>query len=62
MTDDTTRMIAVVENYIYIRKGIKVKIVFDDIMSMRKHLMMLGEAYNIAVNYKKEEETFNNKE
>jgi hypothetical protein len=54
MTDDTARMIAVVENYIYIRKGIKVKIVFDDIMSMRKHLMMLGEAYNIAVNYKKQ--------
>lgn len=59
MTDDTSRMIAIVENYIYIRKGVKVRIVFDDPMSMRKHLIMLGEAYNIAVNYKKTEETFN---
>jgi hypothetical protein len=55
MTDDTPRMIAVVENYIYIRKGIKVRIVFDDLMSMRKHLIMLNEAYNIAMNYKKPE-------
>jgi len=55
MTDDTPRMIAIVENYIYIRKGIKVRIVFNDPMNMRKHLIMLGEAYNIAVNYKKSE-------
>ena len=53
MTDDTPRMIAVVENYIYIRKGIKIKIVFNDLMSMRKHLILLGDAYNIAINYKK---------
>ena len=55
MTDDTPRMIAIVENYIYIRKGIKVRIVFNDPMNIRKHLIMLGEAYNIAVNYKKSE-------
>jgi hypothetical protein len=58
MTDDTSRMIAIVENYIYIRKGIKVRIVFDDPMSMRKHLIMLGEAYAVAVYYKNQNKTF----
>lgn len=59
MTDDTPMLKAVVENYVYIRTGKRIKIIFDDVQSIRKHLIMLGEAYNIAVNYKKEEETFN---
>lgn len=62
MTDETPMLKAVVENYVYIRTGKRIKIIFDDAQSIRKHLIMLGEAYNIAVNYKKEEETFNNKE
>ena len=53
MTDDTPRMTVVVENYVYIRTGKRIKIVFNDSMSLRKHLMLLGEAYNIAMNYKK---------
>jgi hypothetical protein len=44
---------AVVEHYIYERTGKRVKIVFDNPMSIRKHLMLLNDAYNIAVNYKK---------
>ena len=62
MIDETPMLKAVVENYVYIRTGKRIKIIFDDAQSIRKHLIMLGEAYNIAVNYKKEEETFNNKE
>jgi hypothetical protein len=62
MTDDTPILKAVVENYVYIRTGKRIKIIFDDAQSIRKHLIMLGEAYNIAVNYKKDKETFNNKE
>ena len=53
MTDDTPIMIAIVENYVYIRTGKRIKIVFNDSMSLRKHLILLGEAYNIAMNYKK---------
>lgn len=62
MTDDTPMLKAVVENYVYIRTGKRIKIIFDDPQSIRKHLIMLGDAYCIAVNYKKEEQTFNNKE
>jgi hypothetical protein len=62
MTDDTPKLKAVVENYVYIRTGKRIKIVFDDPQSIRKHLIMLGDAYSIAVNYKKTEQTFNNKE
>jgi hypothetical protein len=62
MTDDTPMLKAVVENYVYIRTGKRIKIVFDDPQSIRKHLIMLGDAYAIAVNYKKTEQTFNNKE
>lgn len=42
-------MIAVVQDYIYQKKGKKVRIIFNDAMSLRKHLIMLNEAYNIAI-------------
>lgn len=53
MTDDTAVMTKEVEYYVYIRTGKRIKIVFNDSMSLRKHLVMLGEAYNIAYNYNK---------
>lgn len=62
MTDDTPMLKATVENYVYIRTGKRIKIIFDDAQSIRKHLIMLGNAYAVAVNYKKEEQTFKDKE
>jgi hypothetical protein len=47
-----------VENYVYIRTGKRVKIVFNNSMNLRKHLMLLGEAYAVAVYYNKQNKTF----
>ena len=58
MTDDTPIMAREVEHYVYIRTGKRVKIVFNDSMNLRKHLMLLGEAYAVAVYYKKNNQTF----
>ena len=44
-------MIAVVQDYIYDRKRVRVKIVFDNPMRMRRDVMLLNEAYSIAVMY-----------
>ena len=48
-TPSVEEMIAVVQAYIKERKGRSVKIVFDNPMSIRKHMVMLNEAYNIAM-------------
>lgn len=45
-------MIAIVQEHIYERTGKKVRIVFNDPMSMRKHIIMLNEAYNVAIAYR----------
>lgn len=58
MTDDTPIMTREVEQYVYIRTGKRVKIVFNDPQSLRKHLMLLGEAYAVAVYYNKQKQTF----
>ena len=58
MTDHTAVMTREVEYYVYIRTGKRVKIVFNDAQSIRKHLMLLGEAYAVAVYYKKYNQTF----
>jgi hypothetical protein len=39
-------MIAVVQAYIKEKKGVNVRIVFDDMFNVRKHTIMLNEAYN----------------
>ena len=44
-------MIAVVQDYIYDRKRVRVKIVLDNPMRMRRDVMLLNEAYSIAVMY-----------
>lgn len=44
-------MKAVVEEYIYKKTNRKVKIVFDNPMSMRKHFVLLSEAYSHALIY-----------
>jgi hypothetical protein len=58
MTGDTSVMTQEVENYVYIRTGKRVKIVFNDSMNLRKHLILLGEAYAVAVYYNKQNKTF----
>jgi hypothetical protein len=50
-TPSVEEMIAVVQDYIYDRKRVRVKIVFDDPMRMRRDVMLLNEAYSIAVMY-----------
>jgi hypothetical protein len=44
-------MIAIVQDYIYDRKRVRVRIVFDNPMRMRRDVMLLNEAYSIAVMY-----------
>lgn len=54
-TPSVKEMIAVVEDYIYAKKRKKVKIVFDNPMNMHKHIIMLNEAYNVAIAYNNKE-------
>jgi hypothetical protein len=58
MTDETPILTREVEHYVYIRTGRRVKIVFKDPQSIRKHLMLLGEAYAVAMYYNKQNKTF----
>ncbi len=51
-TPSVEEMIAVVQEYIKERTGKNVRIVFDNPMSLRKHLIMLNEAYNYVMNYR----------
>lgn len=48
---DLNAMKRVVENYIFEKKGRRIQIVFDDMMSMRRHFQMLCEAYDFVVAY-----------
>ena len=50
-TPSVEEMIAVVQDYIYDRKRVRVKIVFDNPMRMRRDVILLNEAYSIAVMY-----------
>jgi len=51
-TPSVDEMIAVVQEYIKERTGKNVRIVFDDMFSIRKHMIMLNEAYNYVINYR----------
>jgi len=51
-TPSVEEMLAIVQEYIYERKRVRVRIVFNDPMSMRKHIIMLNEAYNVAIAYR----------
>lgn len=54
-TPSVEEMISVVQAYIFERKGRKVRIIFDNPMSIHKHIVMLNEAYSYVI-------TYNNKE
>ena len=56
MTDELPIMVRTVEQYIQDKTGKRVKIIFDDPMNMRKHVIMLSEAYSISLTY------YNNKD
>lgn len=51
-TPSVEEMVAVVQAYIYERKRVRVRIVFNNPMSMRKHIIMLNEAYSYVVAYR----------
>ena len=51
-TPSVEEMIAIVQEYIKERTGKNVRIVFDDMFSIRKHMIMLNEAYNYVMNYR----------
>jgi hypothetical protein len=51
MTDELPIMVRTVEKYIQDKTGKRVKIIFDDPMNMRKHVVMLNEAYSISLTY-----------
>ena len=48
-------MAAVVQAYIREKKGVNVRIVFDDMFSVRKHTIMLNEAYNFIMMQRQKE-------
>ena len=50
-TPSVEEMIAIVQDYIHDRKRVRVRIVFDNPIRMRRDVMLLNEAYSIAVMY-----------
>lgn len=46
-SDDLPMMQRVVEDYIYQRTGKRIKIVFDDVMMIRRHFQMLTAVFDI---------------
>lgn len=46
-SDDLPMMQRVVEDYIYQRTGKRVRIVFNDVMQIRRHFQMLTAAFDI---------------
>jgi len=54
-TPSVEEMCAVVEAYILERKSRKIRIVIDNPMRMRRDIMLLNEAYSIAVMYNNKE-------
>ena len=51
MTDELPVMVSTVEQYIQDKTGKRIKIIFDDPMNIRKHVVMLNEAYSISLTY-----------
>lgn len=55
-TPSVEEMTAVVQAYIREKKGVNVRIVFDDMFSIRKHTIMLNEAYNYVITNNKQKD------
>jgi hypothetical protein len=51
MTDELPIMVRTVEQYIQDKTGKRIKIIFNDPMNIRKHVVMLNEAYSISLTY-----------
>jgi hypothetical protein len=51
MTDELPVMVRTVEQFIQDKTGKRIKIIFDDPMNIRKHVIMLNEAYSISLTY-----------
>jgi hypothetical protein len=54
-TPSVEEMAAVVQAYIREKKGVNVRIVFDDMFNIRKHTIMLNEAYNFIMMQRQKE-------
>jgi hypothetical protein len=48
-SDDLPMLKTVVEDYIYVRTGKRIKIIFDEPMRIRLHFQMLCAAYDIIM-------------
>ena len=48
-SDDLPMMQRAVEDFIYQRTGKRIRIVFDDVMMIRRHFQMLNAAYDIIL-------------
>jgi hypothetical protein len=48
-SDDLPMLKAVVEDYIYVMTGKRIKIIFDDAQRIRLHFQMLVAAYDIIL-------------
>jgi|688.fasta_scaffold2830440_2 hypothetical protein len=57
-TPSVEEMIAIVQDYIYDMKRVRVRIVFDNPMRMRRDVMLLNEAYSI-IKIKQQKEHYN---
>jgi hypothetical protein len=53
-TDDMQVMMRAVEEYIYIRKGVRVQIMFNNMQRFPIHFEMLLKAYEFVMSYKNE--------
>jgi hypothetical protein len=51
-TPSVEEMVAIVQEYIFERTGKRIRIVFNNPMSMRKHIIMLNEAYSYVIAYR----------
>lgn len=47
--DELPKMIAVVEEYIYLEKGVRVRIVIANPFKVRLHCQMLADAYSYVL-------------
>lgn len=48
-SDELPKMKAIVEEYIYIKTGRKVQIVFDNAFNVRRHCQLLAQAYSYVL-------------
>ena len=51
INDQIEEMCSVVEMYLFVKKQVTVRIVFDDKDKEERHIQLLHQAYDVAVNF-----------